>query len=170
MAVSELRLSALDDPKWRSANALLRRKSVVRKWLLRGPQRACLAAIIPGNSAVEQVVTGGLINFLNLYNVVLVVRVLLTLFPNPPRALADPVATLADPYLNLFRGIIPPLGGTIDLSPILAFLTLNVFTSASEALPCELREPPKTVVVMEGRRQAKARQRSLALKTTKRPK
>jgi YGGT family len=29
-------------------------------------------------------------------------------------------------YLNLFRGIIPPLGGTIDLSPILAFITLDV--------------------------------------------
>jgi len=33
---------------------------------------------------------------------------------------------VCDPYLNLFRGIIPPLGGTMDLSPILAFLTLNV--------------------------------------------
>jgi uncharacterized protein YggT (Ycf19 family) len=35
-------------------------------------------------------------------------------------------STLCDPYLNLFRGIIPPLGGTIDLSPILAFVVLDV--------------------------------------------
>ena len=35
-------------------------------------------------------------------------------------------STLCDPYLNLFRGIIPPLGGTIDLSPILAFIALDV--------------------------------------------
>ena len=34
--------------------------------------------------------------------------------------------TLCDPYLNLFRGLIPPLGGTIDLSPILAFIVLDV--------------------------------------------
>lgn len=36
--------------------------------------------------------------------------------------------TVTDPYLNLFRGIIPPIGGTLDLSPILAFVTLNVST------------------------------------------
>jgi uncharacterized protein YggT (Ycf19 family) len=34
--------------------------------------------------------------------------------------------TVTDPYLSLFRGIIPPLGGTLDLSPILAFVCLNV--------------------------------------------
>lgn len=31
-----------------------------------------------------------------------------------------------DPYLNLFRKIIPPLG-MIDLSPILAFFFLQIF-------------------------------------------
>ena len=35
-------------------------------------------------------------------------------------------STLCDPYLNLFRGIIPPIGGTLDLSPILAFVVLDV--------------------------------------------
>lgn len=47
-------------------------------------------------------------------------------------------STLCDPYLNIFRGIIPPLGGTLDLSPILAFLVLNAFTSTAAALPAEL--------------------------------
>lgn len=47
-------------------------------------------------------------------------------FPNPPQFISQPLATVCDPYLNLFRGIIPPLGGTIDLSPILAFITLDV--------------------------------------------
>jgi YggT family protein len=51
---------------------------------------------------------------------------LLFRFPNPPQALVTPLATVCDPYLNLFRGIIPPLGGTIDLSPILAFVVLDV--------------------------------------------
>ncbi|KAL0330511.1 UNVERIFIED_CONTAM: YlmGprotein 2, chloroplastic [Sesamum radiatum] len=48
------------------------------------------------------------------------------------------LSTLCDPYLNIFRGIIPPLGGTLDLSPILAFLVLNAFTSTAAALPAEL--------------------------------
>lgn len=52
-------------------------------------------------------------------------------------------STLCDPYLNIFRGIIPPLGGTLDLSPILAFLVLNAFTSTAAALPAEL--PPTGV-------------------------
>ena len=59
---------------------------------------------------------------------------------------------MADPYLNLFRGIIPPIGGTLDLSPILAFFALNIFTNSAAALPAEVdargepvlpaREPP----------------------------
>lgn len=49
-----------------------------------------------------------------------------------------PSSTLCDPYLNIFRGIIPPLGGTLDFSPILAFLVLNAFTSTAAALPAEL--------------------------------
>jgi len=106
--------------------------------LLRGPKGACLAAIIPGDSAAEAVLTTGVLSFINLYNLILVVRVLLTWFPNPPGFIIGPVSTLADPYLNLFRGIIPPLGGSVDLSPVLAFLSINVFTNAAEALPCEL--------------------------------
>jgi YggT family protein len=47
-------------------------------------------------------------------------------------------STVCDPYLNIFRGIIPPIGGTLDLSPILAFLVLNAFTSTAAALPAEL--------------------------------
>ncbi|MBI5274030.1 MAG: YggT family protein [Chlamydiales bacterium] len=30
-----------------------------------------------------------------------------------------------DPFLNMFRKIIPPIGGMLDLSPILAFLSLR---------------------------------------------
>jgi YggT family protein len=40
---------------------------------------------------------------------------------NPPFSV---LSQLTDPYLNVFRSIIPPLGG-IDLSPILAFLLLS---------------------------------------------
>ncbi|WZZ21855.1 hypothetical protein YC2023_123242 [Brassica napus] len=97
------------------------------------------AAVLPGDSVAGMVVANGLINFLNIYNTVLVVRLVLTWFPTAPPAIVNPLSTLCDPYLNIFRGVIPPLGG-LDLSPILAFLVLNAFTSSAMALPCEL--PP----------------------------
>ncbi|PZO42842.1 MAG: YggT family protein [Shackletoniella antarctica] len=65
--------------------------------------------------------------FLAIYSILLIVRILLTWFPNvdwlsPPFSV---LSQLTDPYLNLFRSIIPPLGG-IDLSPILAFMLLSL--------------------------------------------
>jgi len=101
-------------------------------------QASSFAAILPGDSIAEQVITTGFLNFLNLYNSALVLRLVLTWFPSVPEAIQQPLTTVCDPYLNLFRGIIPPLGGTLDLSPILAFVTLNFFTSAAAALPCEM--------------------------------
>jgi YggT family protein len=32
-----------------------------------------------------------------------------------------------DPYLNLFRRLIPPIGGVLDLSPMLAYFSLQFF-------------------------------------------
>ena len=99
----------------------------------RGAQAAQFAAILPGDGAAEMVLTSGLSNFLQLYNAALISRLILTWFPNPPQAIVSPLATICDPYLNLFRGIIPPLGGTIDLSPVLAFVVLDVSSVAGAA-------------------------------------
>jgi YggT family protein len=33
---------------------------------------------------------------------------------------------LTDPFLNIFRGIIPPIGGVLDISPILAIILLQI--------------------------------------------
>lgn len=111
------------------------------------------AAILPGDSVAGIVVANGILNFLNIYNTLLIVRLVLTWFPNAPPAVVSPLSTICDPYLNIFRGIIPPLGGTLDLSPILAFLVLNAFTSTAAALPAELPPtevsqhlPPRTTV------------------------
>jgi YggT family protein len=65
--------------------------------------------------------------FVALYSYVLIIRVLLTWFPSinwdsqPFAALSQ----ISDPYLNLFRSIIPAIGG-MDFSPILAFIALNI--------------------------------------------
>lgn len=67
-----------------------------------------------------------LLSFLQIYLTLLGLRVSLTWFPNvnwygqPFYALAK----ITDPYLRLFRGIIPPLIG-MDLSAILGFLMLQ---------------------------------------------
>ena len=36
------------------------------------------------------------------------------------------VAHYTDPYLNLFRRFIPPIGGVLDLSPLLGFFALRL--------------------------------------------
>jgi uncharacterized protein YggT (Ycf19 family) len=36
------------------------------------------------------------------------------------------VAHYVDPYLNVFRRFIPPIGGVLDLSPLLAFFALSL--------------------------------------------
>ena len=64
---------------------------------------------------------------LQIYSLVLIVRVLLSWFPNLDwsNPVLSSVSAITDPYLNAFRGLIPPLGG-IDLSALLAFLALNL--------------------------------------------
>ena len=71
---------------------------------------------------------------LMIYSVFLLVRVLLSWFPNldwGSNPILSGLSSITDPYLNLFRGLIPPLGG-IDLSAIVAFLALNLVQSLLE--------------------------------------
>lgn len=108
------------------------------------------AAILPGDGVAELVITSSITSFLQLYNAALIGRIILTWFPNPPQIIFGPLSTITDPYLNLFRGIIPPLGGTIDLSPILAFVTLDLFSSSARALPAEMGPDGKMVASEDG--------------------
>ena len=64
---------------------------------------------------------------LSIFSLLLLLRVLLSWFPNLPweNPLLSALASITDPYLNLFRGLIPPIGG-LDLSAILAFLALSL--------------------------------------------
>ena len=79
------------------------------------------------------VVEGG-VNFLALYQGLLTVRILLSWFPQAQGvALLQPVFTVSDVYLNLFRGVVPPIGG-IDISPIGAFFVLNLLQSGVASL------------------------------------
>lgn len=66
---------------------------------------------------------------LNVYTFIIFVYVLMSWIPTKPGVLADIEAALAklcDPYLDLFRRFIPPIGGMIDVSPIVAILALQI--------------------------------------------
>ncbi|MEO1593330.1 MAG: YggT family protein [Cyanobacteria bacterium J06632_22] len=84
-------------------------------------------------SAILPAFAGGLVTFLNLYFVLLIVRILLSWFPNLDwsNPLLSALGQLTDPYLNLFRSLIPPMGG-IDFSAILAILLLQFVTRGVE--------------------------------------
>jgi YggT family protein len=74
-----------------------------------------------------QLLINTLATFIQIYSVLIIIRILLTWFPtidwyNQPFAA---LSQITDPYLNIFRSVIPPLGG-IDISPILAILLLNL--------------------------------------------
>jgi YggT family protein len=64
---------------------------------------------------------------LEIYSLILLVRVLLSWFPNLDwgNPVLSTVSSITDPYLNAFRGLIPPIGG-LDLSAILAFIALSL--------------------------------------------
>ena len=69
---------------------------------------------------------GVLSDTLRIYSFLLLIRVLLTWFPSIDwnNGVLSALCSITDPYLNIFRGVIPPIGG-FDISSILAFLLLN---------------------------------------------
>jgi YggT family protein len=69
-----------------------------------------------------------------VYLILIFIRILLSWVPRMPyypwlRASVDFVHQVVDPYLNIFRRVIPPIGGggfAIDISPILATIVLII--------------------------------------------
>jgi len=86
--------------------------------------------VIPGDSAAEALLIDGSLNFIGLYSGVITLRILLSWFPQAQGvSLLQPIFTVSDVYLNLFRGVIPPIAG-LDISPIAAFFTLNLLSNS----------------------------------------
>jgi len=69
-----------------------------------------------------------------VYIILILIRVLLSWVPRMPynptlRAVLDFIAETTDPYLNLFRRIIPPIGSGgfgLDLSPMIGLIVLFI--------------------------------------------
>jgi uncharacterized protein YggT (Ycf19 family) len=115
--------------------------------------RSVVGMAIPGYSVPEQIFVGGFLNFLSIYNLVITGRILLSWFPQAQGiGVLQPVFAVTDPYLNLFRGIVPPIFG-LDLSPILAFVTLNALTSATVAIGAEI--PPNLLKQINEKQKSK---------------
>ena len=85
--------------------------------------------------AISRVDVANYVNAVFLvYFILIFIRILLSWIPRLPyypwlRASVDFIHQVVDPYLNIFRRVIPPLGGggmAIDISPILAIIVLSI--------------------------------------------
>ncbi|MGK7880407.1 MAG: YggT family protein [Crocosphaera sp.] len=87
------------------------------------------------DTAITQLVFQTLGAFLNIYLVLIFVRILLSWFQTAEWALSAMsfLSPITDPYLNIFRSVIPPLGG-IDFSAILAIFALQFLTRIVSSL------------------------------------
>ncbi|MEB3309895.1 MAG: YggT family protein [Snowella sp.] len=76
------------------------------------------------------------LNFINIYLLLIFIRILLSWFQTAEWASSAMsfLSPITDPYLNIFRNIIPPLGG-MDFSPILAILALQFLSSLLTQIP-----------------------------------
>ena len=62
------------------------------------------------------------------YYILLIIRIFLTWIPSIDWN-QQPFAwmrSVTDPFLNIFRGIIPPIGGVLDISPVIAIILLQI--------------------------------------------
>lgn len=77
-----------------------------------------------------------------VYIILILIRVLLSWIPRMPynptlRAVLDFITDTTDPYLNLFRRILPPIGGGgfgLDLSPMIGIIVLVILRGVIVAL------------------------------------
>ncbi len=62
------------------------------------------------------------------YYILIIIRIFLTWIPNIDweQQPFQWVRSVTDPFLNIFRGVIPPIGGMLDISPIVAILLLQI--------------------------------------------
>ncbi|HAM14511.1 MAG TPA: YggT family protein [Eggerthellaceae bacterium] len=75
-------------------------------------------------------ITNILFSLINAYSIVILIYVLMSWFPNVESGVIGQVyralGVLCDPYLDLFRRFIPPIGGMVDVSPIAALIVLQL--------------------------------------------
>ena len=68
-----------------------------------------------------------LISLSDAYSFVIVIYVLLSWFPMGGiiEEIRNALGKICDPFLNLFKRLIPPIRGMVDITPIIALLVLQ---------------------------------------------
>lgn len=66
-----------------------------------------------------------------IYTILIIIRVLMSWIPNIPenpaiRGIFGFIEDVTEPYLALWRRMIPPIGGGLDITPIIAILVLQI--------------------------------------------
>ena len=71
----------------------------------------------------------------NIYFYLLIAYVLLSWIPNARDSFVGQLlGRIAEPYLSIFRRFIPPIGGMLDVSPIVALFALRFIAFGVEAV------------------------------------
>jgi YggT family protein len=71
---------------------------------------------------------------IEIYSWALIIYILMSWFPNSrDTAIGRFLERICKPYLDPFRRIIPPIG-MMDISPIVAFIVLNLATSGLDTI------------------------------------
>eukprot|EP00898_Chlorokybus_atmophyticus_P005342 jgi/Chlat1/5809/Chrsp4S06171 len=122
-------------PAWRVAVRMARK--VAKVWKLAAAAAGGGVSSLTfsaGLASTVPVIGGAVASFIKMYLLLLFLRVLLTWFPTIEWD-ASPWVTLrqvTDPYLNVFRNMIPPVAGQIDFTPIIGFLVLQFLVQVLE--------------------------------------
>merc|ERR1719198_778461 len=83
------------------------------------------------NTSITLLMTKAFASFIKMYLLLLFLRVLLTWFLSFNWDVQPWISLrqVTDPYLNIFRGLVPPLMGQIDLTPLIGFNVLQMLSS-----------------------------------------
>lgn len=69
-----------------------------------------------------------IVSLANAYTTIIFVYVLMSWIPNSSGIVGEVyriLGKICDPYLDLFKRLIPPIGGMVDITPIIALLVLQ---------------------------------------------
>ncbi|MCI9129310.1 MAG: YggT family protein [Eggerthellaceae bacterium] len=70
-----------------------------------------------------------IVELVDIYTFIIFVYILLSWIPTKSGILGDidnVLSKICDPYLDLFKKFIPPIGGMVDISPIIAIVVLQL--------------------------------------------
>ena len=135
-------LLCLVQSRMNARGSLIAGGSVVRK----KAREHHLAAVLPGaGGPVTGTLTIGVMNGISLFSNILLARFALSWFPQLTRQFPflRPINTVTEPYLRIFRQVIPPIGG-FDISAIPALFILDILSQTTAAVGATIPDSVKS--------------------------